>query len=101
MAVITFQFLKSHKDIILRTLEFEGDGSDINNTDGSIQRNIVGLLDINVYVEGKKAAIGKTWSLIVSFNGKPIITSNGTGTINAPIGKNGTSAYYGAHAWYV
>ena len=50
MAVITFQFLKSHKDIILRTLEFEGDGSDINNTDGSIQRNIVGLLDIKLLI---------------------------------------------------
>lgn len=103
MATITYQFLKTHDDILLRTLEFEGEGDDITDpTDpkkdpsGSIKRNIVGLLDINVIVEGKPSAVGETWSLIVTVNKKPII-----GTVSGKIDKSGKSAVTGAYSWYV
>lgn len=101
MAKIKFELLKTHKDISLETLEFEGDGSDINNTSGEVTRNIIGFLDINISVSGTNDTIGKTWTLIVSVNGKPIITKDGTGSISGTVGKNKSSGYFGAHGWYV
>ncbi len=100
MAKITYRFIKNHPDMIIRKLDFEADGTGITENVGSVIRDITGLLDIDILVEGGIEAVGSGWSLIVKVNDNPLITADGTGVIRGAIGRNQTSHSYGAYSWF-
>ena len=95
MAKIKFQFQTSDPKIKLMVLEFEGSPQGINTGSGEVTRNIVGLLDINVKVEGPPSTYGKQWTLHVFVNGNPIV-----GKVEGIIEQTGTSSHFAAHSWY-
>lgn len=97
MAAISYQFIKHRPDMLLRVLEFEGNSEGITGLSGTVNRNIVGLLDVSVIAEGEP---GDTWSLLIKVNGNPIITDSGSGIIRGTIGSQGKSKYQNGHSWW-